>query len=163
MKKMILTVIGIFLFGYIFLSAFMPHGESFKEYEKYKYAFFPHYSTIDGEASEKDLKIADEIINLAGKIMTSSDYDEDRAGELKEYSFELYENEKTTHTEADLQLINADFTRVKGYMWIRYTLTLMGEDNVIIEQKQALALWRLKKHDGVWRVTDIRQTGLKAD
>lgn len=153
-SRIIIAVAAVFMSGFIVASMFNQHGDYYNKYQQYKYGFIPYYSTIDKKLSEKDKATADEIIALAGKIMTDvSGTVFDNAGELNSYSLK---NAGTDRVEVKINLITADFTFTNGYMWVEYMQQSFDESENEIDSRESLAYWKLRKQDGEWQVVKIK-------
>ena len=154
-KKICVLLALVFVAGFVAASLFGGHSEYYSKYESLKYGFFPYYSTIDKRCSEKDRERAQDIINLAGQLMTDTDGDvPQNVGKLDIYSLKKAE---VVRSEVKINLITADFTFSGGYIWSEYHQKLFGEDEVIKEQKNRLAYWKLKKQKGEWIVVKVRE------
>ena len=154
-KKMIFYAVTVFVLGFAVASLFADHSDYYNKYEDYKYGFIPYYSTIDKKCSDKDRETAENIVALAGEIMTDikSEVD-DEAGELKMYSLKSVGAERV---EAKINLITASFTFSNGYMWVEYTQEIFDESDNKLEEKERLAYWKLKKTDDLWKVVKIKE------
>ncbi len=154
-RRIIVGALAVFIMGFVVASLFNQHSDYYNKYEKYKYGFIPYYSTIDKKCSQKDRETATPIVDLAGEIMTDiSGNTFENAGELEIYSLK---KAQTKRVEARINLITADFTFSNGYMWVEYTKTVFDENENLIEDKESLAYWKLKKQDGVWSVIKIKE------
>ena len=65
--------------------------------------------------------------------------------------------------EADMNLITADFTFKNGYIWVEYTKTTYDDSDEIIDKGRYLAYWKMKKENGIWKVTKIKEQAVSAD
>lgn len=154
-RKIFLGVLTVFLAGFAFASLFSQHGDYYKKYESLKYGFIPYYSTIDKKCSNKDRQTAQNVVELAGEIMTDvSGSVHTQAGELAAYSVKKAD---VRRVEAKINLITADFTFGNGYVWVEYTKRDFDENEKLLEEKECLAYWKLKKQDGVWNVIKIKE------
>ncbi len=153
--KIIVAVFVVFLAGFAIASLFSQHGDYYKKYESLKYGFIPYYSTIDKKCSDKDRQIAQSVVDLAGEIMTDvSGRVHTQAEELAIYSVKKAD---VRRVEAKINLITADFTFGNGYVWVEYIKRDFDENENILEEKESLAYWKLKKQDGVWNVIKIKE------
>lgn len=157
--KTILNVFAIIIAVTLFASLFVGHSEYYNKYEKYKYGFIPYYSTIDKKYSKKDREKAQEIINLAGKIMTDTlGSVPENAGELVCYAVnESFSDAKPKRVEAKINLITADFSLGGGYMWVECTRQAFDQNNSVVEEKESLAYWKLKKQNNNWTVVKVKE------
>ncbi len=154
-KKIIFYAITVFVLGFAVASLFADHSDYYDKYEDYKYGFIPYYSTIDKKCSDKDRETAENIVALAGKIMTDIKPEiSEGAGELKVYSLK---NADVERVEAKINLITASFTFSNGYMWVEYAQNFFDESDSKLEEKERLAYWKLKKTDGIWTVIKIKE------
>lgn len=158
-RKIILAVAILFLSGFALVSMFRESSQYYEKYEDYKYGFIPYYSTIEKKPTDGDKAMAQSVINLAHEIMT------DTAGEippnadkLETYAIKYSITEKEiSRVEADMNFITADFTFSNGYIWLEYTKTTYDEMGGVIEDGAWLAYWKLKKENGIWKVTRIKE------
>lgn len=159
-KKIIFAFVAIFIIGVTLSFVFGGHSEAYENHEKYKYGFFPYYSTIDHKASEKDEEIAENFISVAKEAFTFCENTAipDNFGELKYFVKNNYER-GITRVEVELRLVTADFTFNKGYMWVEYDEYRYDSDNEVVSASgNILTYWKLKKTDGKWIVTDVKET-----
>ncbi|MBQ7296310.1 MAG: hypothetical protein IJW86_09010 [Clostridia bacterium] len=153
--KIVVSVLIVFILGFAVSSLFSQHSDYYTKYEDMKYGFIPYYSTIDKKCSDKDRQTAQSFVDLAGEIMTDVSGNElKNAGELSLYSVKKAE---VSRAEAKINLITADFTFSNGYMWVEYTKKDYDNSENLIEEKEALAYWKLKKQDGIWSVVKIKE------
>lgn len=154
-SRIFISILIVFISGFAVASLFDSHSDFYKKYESVKYGFIPYYSTIDKKCSAKDRETAMETVSLAGEIMTDiSSSVPDGAGELKIYSLR---EAKAERVDAKINLITASFTFSNGYMWVEYTQEVFDGDDEKIDEKTRLAYWKLKKTDGQWTVTRIKE------
>ncbi len=159
-KKIIFAFVLIFIIGVTLSFAFGGHSDSFNEHKKFKYGFFPYYSTIDHRASEKDKQIAEEFLPIAKEAFSFCENEEapEYFGELKYFVKNNFER-GIVRVEVDLRLITADFSFSKGYMWVEYDEHRYDSENEIVSaSSNILTYWKLKKIDDKWVVTDVKET-----
>lgn len=158
-RRIIIAVAAVFLMGFAASSMLRGNSEYYEKYEEYKYGFIPYYSSIENKASDRDIETAENIITLAREIMTdteSTTYPD--AGKLESYSVKYSLTEKEIAViEAELNLITADFTFNSGYMWVEYSKVTYDKYEEKIDEGQYLAYWKLRKENGIWRVTRIKE------
>lgn len=158
-RKIILTVAILFLSGFALVSMLRGSSQCYEKYEDYKYGFIPYYSTIEKKPTDGDKAMAQSVINLAHEIMTDTAGDiPPNADKLETYAIKYSLTEKEiAKVEADMNFITADFTFSNGYIWLEYTKTAYDEMGGVIEDGAWLAYWKLKKENGVWKVTRIKE------
>lgn len=148
----ILMVLALTLLG----SSLLSHNDYYHKYEKYKYGFIPYYSTINNKCSQKDRALAQQIVNVAGEIMTDTlGRVPENAGELSLYAV----NKESVYSkiEAKINIITADFTFNSGYIWVEYSREYFTESDSSTQKKENLAYWKLKKKENQWQVVKIKQ------
>lgn len=158
-RKIILAVAILFLSGFALVSTLRGSSQYYEKYEDYKYGFIPYYSTIEKKPTDGDKAMAQSVINLAHEIMTdTADEIPPNADKLETYAIKYSLTEKEiAKVEADMNFITADFTFSNGYIWLEYTKTAYDEMGGVIEDGAWLAYWKLKKENGIWKVTRIKE------
>ncbi len=138
-------------------SVFSPKSEYYDKYKTYKYAYFPDYSSINHPLSEKDKATAQLILSEAEEVFTfiGDKEPEKDVGELRRY----YRIEPGIEKiNLDLEAVAGDFTLGNGYVWVVYSVTRYhSSGEVCLGSWDILSLWKLKKIDGEWKVTDIKE------
>lgn len=164
-RKLILAVVILFLSGFALMSILRGNSEYYEKYEDYKYGFIPYYSTIEKKPSDSDRIMAQSVINLAHEIMTDTAGDiPPNADKLETYAVKYSLTEKEiAKVEADMNFITADFTFSNGYIWVEYSKTTYDENGGTIDEGAYLAYWKLKKENGIWKVTRIKEQAVSAD
>ena len=158
-RKIILAVAILFLSGFALVSMLRGSSQYYEKYEDYKYGFIPYYSTIEKKPTDGDKAMAQSVINLAHEIMTDTANEiPPNADKLETYAIKYSITEKEiSRVEADMNFITADFTFSNGYIWLEYTKTAYDEMGGVIEDGAWLAYWKLKKENGIWKVTRIKE------
>lgn len=158
-RKIILAVAILFLSGFALVSMLRGSSQYYEKYEDYKYGFIPYYSTIEKKPTDGDKAMAQSVINLAHEIMTDTANEiPPNADKLETYAIKYSLTEKEiSRVEADMNFITADFTFSNGYIWLEYTKTAYDEMGGVIEDGAWLAYWKLKKENGIWKVTRIKE------
>lgn len=158
-RKIILAVAIMFLSGFALVSMLRESSQYYEKYEDYKYGFIPYYSTIEKKPTDGDKAMAQSVINLAHEIMTDTANEiPPNADKLETYAIKYSITEKEiSRVEADMNFITADFTFSNGYIWLEYTKTAYDEMGGVIEDGAWLAYWKLKKENGIWKVTRIKE------
>lgn len=158
-RKIILAVAILFLSGFALVSMLRGSSQYYEKYEDYKYGFIPYYSTIEKKPTDGDKAMAQSVINLAHEIMTDTANEiPPNADKLETYAIKYSLTEKEiSRVEADMNFITADFTFSNGYIWVEYSKTTYDEMGGVIEDGAWLAYWKLKKENGIWKVTRIKE------
>lgn len=158
MSKKLATA-ALLIFCFVALCAFVFGGRSeyYEKYEKYKYAFFPNYSTIDGKTSEKDRAKSEEILKQVEAVLEYTDeLTEGKFGELTCFA-EKNAELGAVRAEADIRLINAKFSFMSAYVWGEYDLKIYGKDDEILSSEtDNLFYLKIKTSDGVHTVTKVK-------
>ena len=164
-RKLILAVAIIFLSGFALMSMLRGNSQYYDKYEDYKYGFIPYYSTIEKKLADSDKAMAENVISLAHEIMTDTEgIIPPNADKLEAYSVKYSLTEKEiARVEADINLITADFTFSNGYIWVEYNKTTYDKNGGTIDEGEYLAYWKLKKENGIWRVTRIKEQAVSRD
>ncbi len=159
-KKIILTFVIIFIIGAVLSFSFGGHSESFEKHKKFKYGFFPYYSTIDHKASKKDAETAEKFIETAKEAFAFCGEQEapEHFGELKYFVKNNYER-GITRVDVDFRLITASFSFNNGYIWAEYDEQRFDDSNEVVSAgSNILTYWKLKKIDGEWKVISVKET-----
>lgn len=156
MKRKTVIAILIVLLLTLLGSSLLGHSDYYNKYAKYKYGFIPYYSTIDNKCSQKDRALAQQIVNLAGEIMTDTLGNiPENAGELGVYA--VNKESDYSKIEAKINIITADFSFNSGYIWVEYSREYFTKGDSSAEKKENLAYWKLKKLENQWQVVKIKQ------
>ncbi|MBQ8503835.1 MAG: hypothetical protein IJ491_06115 [Clostridia bacterium] len=149
----ILLAVAIALIAF---SAFMPTSEYYSKYKKYKYAYFPDYSSINHSLSEKDKEKAEQVLSVAREVFTCvGEAPSLDVGELERYYRLSPDIERIS---LDLEAVAGDFTMGNGYLWVVYSVTRYDFSGEVHSGSwDILSLWKLKNKDGVWTVTSIKE------
>ncbi len=158
-KNKILTgIFLVFVFGVLCSYVFLGNNEYYEKYENYKYGFFPYYSTINSKMSEEDRKTANDILlEVENAAMYVGD-DPDSLGEIGYFSKENNER-NVARVDFFFEVITAKFSFGNAYIWFEYNDTRYdGDGEVVSSARDCLCYLKLKKSDGVWTVTRIKET-----
>lgn len=142
----------------IAIASFGGKSDYYDRYKHYKYAYFPHYSSINNPLSEKDKSEAEKIIEQAREVFTFKGDKEPEAdvGELKRYyHFSPY----TSDVELSLEPIAGNFSKNKGFLWVVYSVKRTAADGETLNGSwDILSYWEVKKQsDGSWKVVKIKE------
>ncbi len=158
MKTKRLTVILlVFVVAAVAFSAFKPNSEYYDKYKSYKYAYFPNYSSINHQLSEKDKQKAQRVLSDAKEVFTfiGEKAPHKDVGELKRY-YRL--SSEIKEIRLDIEAVAGDFTFNNGYLWVVYSVTRLDEKgNTHSGSLDILSYWELKNIDGEWTVTKIKE------
>jgi len=158
MKTKRLTVALLIIAALIVAFSFMsPKSEYYDKYKKYKYAFFPDYSSLNHSLSEKDKATAEKILTEAKEVFIFIGEKEPQkdVGELKRY-YRL--SPDITEINLDIEAVAGDFTGKNGYLWVIYSVTRLDETGDTHSGSwDILTYWKLKNIDGEWKVVKIKE------
>lgn len=158
-KKTIIIFGLVFALGFMLSITFGGHSESFKKYEKYKYGFFPYYSSIDHKMTENEEQLAKPFIALCKEAFSfckegsNSDY----FGGLSYFVKNNYER-GIVKVYVELNLITASFSFNNGYIWAEYSEQRLDNKNEVVSlSSNVLTYWKLKKVNGEWAVVAVKE------
>ena len=156
-KKQYLLLAAITLIVVI-IASFGGKCEYYDRYKHYKYAYFPHYSSINNPLSQKDSIQADKIIEQAREVFTFKGDKEPvkDVGKLKRY---YHISPYTSEVELSLEPIAGDFSKNNGFLWVVYSVKRTAADGEILNGSwDILSYWQAKKQDdGSWKVVKIKE------
>lgn len=150
----ILLIIATVIIAFSFLS---PKSEYYDRYKKYKYVYFPDYSSLNNSLSEKDRAEAEKILSEAKEVFTFIGESEPQkdVGELKRY-YRL--SPDITEINLDIEAVAGDFTGNNGYLWVIYSVERLDETGDTSSGSwDILTYWKLKKLDGEWKVIKVKE------
>ena len=141
----------------VFSSLFSQKSEYYDKYKKFKYAYFPDYSSINHTLSEKDKETAEQILSEAEEVFTyiGDKEPEKDVGELRRY----YRIEPGIEKiNLDLEAVAGDFTLGNGYLWVVYSVARYDSSGEVTSGSwDILSLWKLKNVDGEWKVVKVKE------
>ena len=158
MKKFATWILLIFAFGALCSFVFGGHNSYYEKYEKYKYGFFPYYSTIDTKISEKDKVKAEEILGEVEKVLEyTGEINGKQFGELT-YLISEDSDKNIAKSDAEVRLITAKFSFGGAYIWGEYDCEKFDEKgSVVSTYYDKLFYLKLKKKNGEWSVSKLKQ------
>ncbi len=149
-----LLIVATVIVAFSFIS---PKSEYYDEYKKYKYAFFPDYSSLNHSLSEKDKATAEKILSEAKEVFTfiGEKEPEKDVGELKRY-YRI--SPDIVDIQLDIRAVAGDFMGKNGYLWVIYSVTRLDETgNTSSGSWDILTYWKVKSIDGEWKVVKIKE------
>lgn len=157
MKKIIVPLLCI-----LFLLTSCSAGtDNLKSYWNYREYFGISYLTIMHKSLDKETEIGESVLETAQKVFTyvGDEKDADKnVGELYRYYAFVKAPLEVKSSEAKLELITTKITGNRGEMWVEYSRMAAYANEEGGYGGEALCLWKLKKTDGKWIVTGVKET-----
>lgn len=157
MKKLIVLLFCI-LFLFTSCGADVDNLKSYWNFGRY---FGISYLTIMHKSSEKETEIGEAVLETAQKVFTYAGDEKDadkNVGELYGYYAFVKAPLEVKSSEAKLELITTKITGNRGEMWVEYSRMAAYANGEGGYGGEALCLWKLKKTDGKWIVTEVKET-----
>ncbi len=149
-----LLIVATVIVAFSFLS---PKSEYYEKNKKFKYAYFPYYSTLNNPLSEKDKSEAEKILSEAKEVFTfiGEKEPEKDVGELKRY-YRI--SPDIVDIQLDIEAVAGDFTGKNGYLWVVYSVDrLNSAGDTSSGSWDILSYWKVKSIDGEWKVVKIKE------
>lgn len=156
-KKITVAALLVFCLGVFSSLMFGGKSEEYEKYEKYKYGFFPYYSSIDTKTGKKDEEKAKQILAEVEEALECTDeFSKEQLGELTLFA-EKNQKYGADKINADVRLISAKFSFAGAYVWGEYDITIYDADGkTLSKEKDVLFYLKIKTNGGDHTVTKVK-------
>ena len=158
MKKRILRKIVIVLCVLLFFALTRTALVYFGNYVPNKACFGSDYEQVIYPTSIPDYLIAKEVLKKADTALSTITDDKNAESQFGKLGYLCVTDDEAVSEKHKLDFIAADFSKGKGYIWVKYSSEAYDEKGELTYgSKDGLARWELEKINDDWMVTSTKE------
>jgi len=162
MKKRILRIIVIVLCVLLFFALTRTALVYFGNYVPNKAYFGSDYEQVIYPTSIPDYLIAKEVLKKADTALSTITDDKNAEGQFGKLGYLCVTDDEAVSEKHKLDFIAADFSKGKGYLWVKYSSEAYDENGEVTcgsgGSEGILARWELEKINDRWIVISTKES-----